>query len=398
MKEPILFRRQYVLECDQAQYWKDLLYRTVKIGTEIEVAPPKGMDRPLFEEQVRSALEPSGSFERLGRYGVLDVIPEHAGIEVRVIGRQPYFSVLHKQYTAIAHILLEAGGRLKATCGLHFHLLTPGLAEAVPEIILANLWNLVRRYAPALRFITSAGSSRDALCRRRNYCSHLEMVRHSPATMKMADIQRLLKASRMVPEHQNFFNLEHVGFDGQGNLLPFHVEFRFPDADLCPISIAAKTLLFLALLLKAVDLSQYGVIHIGMIGEWRHKIDLLDRLSNNDGALAASDTRGVTDEVIAELRVNAYEMLDLLAPTFARFEAPEALDVLRALAETPLSLLRSAGYDWPELETYLQARANPVEGTELDAISVRLMKHIDLGEWSGFQDLAGWQWHAAYEL
>jgi len=398
MKDPILFRRQDTLSAAESRYWKDLFYRTAKIGTEVEVAPPKGVSRPDFETQVRAALEPSESFEHLGRYGVFDVRPEHAGIEIRVIGRQPYFSVLHKQYLEITNLLLNMGGRPRATCGLHFHLLTPTLAEPVPEIILANLWNLVRRYSPELRFITSAGASRDALCRHRMYCSHLEMAHHSPGNMKLSEIQNALKASHVVPMHQNFFNLEHIGFDANGNVLPFHIEFRFPDADLCAISITAKTFLFLAMLLKAVDLSQYGVIHVGKIVEWRRKIALLEMLNNNDGDLATSDTRGVTDEVLEELRGGSRELLDLLAPTFDRFEESQPLDVLWTLAETPISLLRSAGYDWLDLENHLQMRIKLNEDTQFDEVDKHLMKHIDLGEWSGLRDVTEWQWRAAYEL
>ncbi len=55
-------------------------------------------------------------------------------------------------------------------------------------------------------------------------------------------------------------------------------------------------------LLKAVGMSQYGVIHVGKIDQWRRKTMLLDLLSNNDGNLATSDTRGITDQVLEELR------------------------------------------------------------------------------------------------
>ncbi len=398
MKDPILFRRDDTLSAADCRYWKDLLYRTVKVGTEVEVAPPKAVPRPTFETDVRAALEPSGSFDRLGRYGVFDVITEHAGIEVRVIGRQPYFSVLHKQYTSIFRILSEKGGRPRATCGLHYHLLTPGLAEPVPAIILANLWNLVRRYAPELRFITSGGSSRQALTRHRMYCSHLEMIQHSPGTISMAEIKQKLKDSRIVPEHQNFLNLENLGFDRSGNVMPFDVEFRFPDADLCPLSVTAKAFLFLALLLKSVDLSQYGVIHVGKIADWRRKIAFLELMNNNDGDLATSETSGVTDNVLEELRAGTRELLDLLAPTFDRFEEAEPLAVLLTLADSPVSLLRSAGYAWPDIETYLQSRLTPDEETGLDEIDRRLMKHIDLGEWGAYTDPASWQWQAAREL
>lgn len=70
MKDPILFRRADTLSPETAAYWKDLLYRIVKIGVELEVAPPKGMKRPLFEDAVRRDLSPSGVVEQLGKNGV----------------------------------------------------------------------------------------------------------------------------------------------------------------------------------------------------------------------------------------------------------------------------------------------------------------------------------------
>ncbi|MCB0164336.1 MAG: hypothetical protein KDI79_08930 [Anaerolineae bacterium] len=397
MKDPILFRRNDTLSPAGAAYWKDLLYRVTKVGTEIEVAPKKGVKRPIFEEAVRHDLAPSGSLDRLGVNGVLDVQTEHSGIEVRVIGRHPHFLAQQRQYQSIMAVLKAHGARPQATCGLHFHLLTPGLAEPVPEIILANLWNLTRRYAPELKFITSGGNKREALCRRRNHNSHLEMVRHTPGAMTMTQIYQTLKKSRTVPEHQNFLNLEHLGFTEEGAVLPFHLEFRFPDADLSPTSVTAKTFLFLAMLLKAVDLSQYGIIHVGKITPWRRKVQLLNMLSNNDGTLAASDTHAVTDEIIEELRQGVHELLDLLAPLFGRFVDNPTLDVLLTLAETPISLLRCAGYNWDEIETRLAERIT-LDELGLDDTSRRLMQRIELGEWSNHASLEAWNWHAARKL
>jgi hypothetical protein len=397
MKDPIILRRRDILSPAEAGYWKDLLYRVTKVGAELEVAPPKGMKRSQFEEAVCQDLAPSGDLARLGANGVLDVTAEHCGIEIRVIGRQPHYRALQQQYSHIIAALKASGARARATCGLHFHLLTPGLAEPVPEIVLANLWNLIRRYAPELKFLTSCGDKREALCRRRNHNSHLEMVRHSPATMTMAQIQHLLNNSQPVPKHQNFLNLEHLGFNETGDVMPFQVEFRFPDADLSPTSITAKTFLFLAILLKAVDLSQYGVIHVGKIGPWRRKGELLNMLSNNDGCLATSDTSAITDDIIEELRQGSYELLDLLVPTFARFVDNPALDVLLALAEHPISLLRCAGYDWDEIESLLVSRVT-LDDVGLDKADRRLMQSIEFGEWCNHSSADAWQWFAAREL
>lgn len=397
MKEPLLFRRQDTLSPTQAGYWKDLFYRVIKVGTELEVAPRKGVKRPIFEDAIRQDLSPSGQLGRLGANGVWDIQAEHCGIEIRIIGRHPHFLALQQQYLSIIDVLKTHGARPRPTCGLHYHLLTPDLAEPVPEIILANLWNLVRRYAPELKFMTSAGSSRNALCRRRNHNSHLEMVKLSSGTLDMQSIQQSLKDSRAVPEHQNFLNLEHLGFTPDGNVLPFHLEFRFPDAHLSATAITAHTFLFFALVLKAVDLSQYGVLHVGKTASWQHKIEILNLLSNNDGKLATSDTSGVTDEMIAELRQGCYEMLDLLAPAFEHFVDNPSLDVLLSLAENPISLMRCAGHDWDRIETLLAARA-ATDDLGLDKIDHRLMQKIELGEWANQDSLESWQWQAASDL
>jgi hypothetical protein len=395
--DPIVLRRDDTLSPVDVNYWKDLLFRSIKIGTEVEVAIPKGMDRPVFENEIISLLHPSGTYDRLGKSGVISVSPEHCGIEIRVIGRQPYYRALHDQYRELTELLLARGARARSTCGLHFHIITPNLAEPVPEIILANLWNLVRRYSPELRFITSCGESRSALCRRRNHTSHAEMVRHSPIHTTMQEIQKELHESTVVPEHQNFFNLENVGFTEDGDISPFHLEFRFPDADLSATSITAKTFLFLAMVLKSVNLSQYGVIHVGKIVPWRRKVELLNLLSNNDGVLATSDTSQVTDNMLDELRQGCHELLDFLEPIFDGFEDNPSFEVLEALAETPVSLLRCAGRDWSSIEAFLSQRAQ-LASSSIDEIEQKLMQHIELEDWQGARSIEEWNWHAASEL
>ncbi|MFP4344280.1 MAG: hypothetical protein ACLFU8_06290 [Anaerolineales bacterium] len=405
MKEPILFRREDTLSHEAAMYWKDLLYRTVKIGTEVEFALPKGVRKREFLPALVAALQPSKDLLNLGAFGVYDIVSEHCGVEIQVIGRQPYYPALLQQYKAILDPLLEQGVRARATCGLHFHVLTPSLAEPVPEIVLANVWNLTRRYAPHLRFLTSTGSRPEALCRRRNYASHLEMVRHTPGAMSMRKIYETLRDSQPVPEHNNFLNLEHVTFTAEGAVRSFHLEFRFPDADLAPTSVVAKNYLFLAMVLKAVEMSQYGVIHVGRIQEWRRKVQILDWLSNNDGTLATSDTSKITSEIIEELRVGCRELLELLKPIFGRFsrasfegvEEHPAFEVLSFLAETPISLLRCSGRGWLEIEALLAERAI-VQPGEWDGSDRRLIRAIELAELTGRTEPEAWKWETAREL
>ena len=396
MKEPILFRRKDTLGHEQALYWKDLLYRTVKVGTEVEFALPRGMRKEDLLPALEQSLQPSRDLNHLGPYGVLDIASEHCGVEIRVLGRQPYYPALVAQYRSLL-AQLPPGIRARPTCGLHYHLLAVGLAEPMPEIVLANVWNLTRRYAPELRFLTSGGERPEALCRRRNYCSHLEMVRWTPGSHSMQQIQQQLRESRVVPEHNNYLNLEHLVFDADGAVAGLHYENRFPDADLAPTSMVAKAFLFLSMLLKAVEMSQYGVIHVGRIVEWRRKVELLDMLSNNEGKLATSDTSAVTAEVVEELRTGSRELLELLKPTLDRFEHNPSYEVLALLAETPVSLLRASGRDWPEVEALLAERAATPCG-ELDETDKKLMRCIELAELTGCAALEAWKWEAARGL
>jgi hypothetical protein len=151
------------------------------------------------------------------------------------------------------------------------------------------------------------------------------------------------------------------------------------------------------MLLKAVDLSQYGVIHVGKIRPWRRKQELLDRLSNNDGSLATSDTSSITSDILEELRQGLYELLDLLTPAFHYFVDNPAQNILMALAESPISLRRCAGYDWEDIERSLQSRTQ-LDDVGFDETDRDIMQHIDLGDWSEFPSLEAWCWYAAREL
>jgi len=397
MKDIIMFKRDDTLSPHRALYYKDLLYRTLKIGTEIEVAAPKGVKRIVFQENVRRLLEPSGSLDNLGKWGVLDVQKEHCGIEIRIIGRHPYFKALYEQFSYIFDIVQSEGGWTRPTCGMHFHILPIGLSEPVPEIILANIWNLTRRYAACLKFISSAGAKPEALCRRRNHNSHLEMIKHTPAAMTMQEIKETLDNSRIVPKHQNFLNLEHLTFTEDHDVRNFHLELRFPDADLAPTSVVAKTFLCLAMLFKAIEMSQYGVLHVGKLYEWRRKKELLDMLNNNDGALATSDTSRVTPEVLDELRAGCRELLELLKPILKRFEHNPSFEVLSSLADTPLSLRLIQGYSWAEIERQLSQIA-VLSRPALDNGEKELMRSIELAELTNFSTQTAWKTAAAKAL
>jgi hypothetical protein len=372
---PIFFRRPDALNQEEASYSQDLLYRTIKIGTELEFALPKGVSREDFQPAIEKLLEPSRDMERLGRLGVYDVVKEHCGVEVQIIGRHPHWDSLLRQYQQIVAPLLEQGVRMRPTCGLHFHLLGIGLAETIPEIILANLWNMARKYAPGLKYLTSGGDSWEGLCRRRQHNAHQEFVCQSPSNLSMREIQANLKKSLVVPEHQNFFNLEHLEFDEGGAVRKFHLEFRFPDGDLSAVSVIAKTFLFLAMVLKSVEISKFGLLHVGRIQDWNRRKMLLDLISNNDGMHATSDTSAISREMLEEYRDIARKLLKFLKSIFVILDNPSEI-VLQELVERPISLRRIDGDDWQKIDADLGSEITP---PSLDQLDYKIIKIIELG-------------------
>lgn len=373
---PAFLSRPDSLTLPDARYFQDLLYRAVKIGTELEFALPKGVLREEFQPRIEEALQPSGDMNQLGELGVYDVIREHCGIEILVIGRHPHWDALLNQYNRIILPLLAEKIRMRPTCGLHFHILGTGLAEEVPEIILANLWNMARLFAPGLKFITSAGKNRQALCRRRQHNAHQEFMRLSPEKQSMSEIQDVLKKSMDVPEHQNFFNIEHIRFSESGNIANFHLEFRFPDGDLCPVSITAKTFLFMTMMLKAVEISKFGLLKVDSGPLMKTNNKLIDMISNNNGKLATSDTAAVDDTALEKYRNNAQGLLFFLKSIFLLLDNPGET-VLRQLASEPISLRRSQGKSWEEIEDDLLSHIHPQPA--LDSSDYELIKIIELG-------------------
>jgi len=392
---PFFHERADCLTIAEARYFQDLLYRTVKIGTELEFALPKGVLREDFQPQIETFMEPSEDMNRLGRLGVFKVIKEHCGIEVLIIGRHPHWDSLVEQYSQIILPLLAQKVRMRPTCGFHFHLLQVGSSEDIPEIILANLWNIFRIYAPGLKFLTSGGETREGMCRRRQHNAHQEFIKLCPTLMHMQKIQEVLKKSMDVPEHQNFFNLEHINFTDEKRVASIHIEFRFPDGDLCPVSITAKTFLFLTMLLKAVEISKFGLLDVEKYPAWDRNLELLDRISNNDGKVATSDTSDISESMLEEYRDNGRSLLRFLKSIFLILDNPSEV-ILKNLVEKPISMRRIEGQDWQQINDNLAALIAPQRTP--DDTDHELIKIIELGLITELSNETKWHSKVATQL
>ena len=118
--EIVFSKRTDSLTHSQDQYYQDLFYRVLKIGTELECARPRKVNSNELRSDIEKLLRPSNDLENLGDLGDFDVVKEHCGVEVQVIGRHPHWNALLNQYREIISILLAKSVRIRPTCGLHF--------------------------------------------------------------------------------------------------------------------------------------------------------------------------------------------------------------------------------------------------------------------------------------
>jgi len=377
------------LDIVQAKFWQNFLLRNLKVASEIEIALPRGSRREDFHQKLQKLFQPTKDYHRFGEYGVYDVVVEHCGIEIQVIGTVPYYPFLLAQYNKIFSVLSSVGARTKATCGLHFHFLCETLLDPLPSIIMENFWNLIRFFAPELKYITSAGERPRGICRRRNHNSHLELVKWETGEISLQQIQEFLRKSPQVPEHQNFLNLQHLVFNHKGAISNLHFELRFLDADLCPASLVAKIFLCLSLLLCAIEISQLGRAKCGDSQLWKKKTSILDRLSNNDGTLAESDTSSLTSDDFQFLKEKTEQMLNFLRIVLISFPQNPSLRVLEFLKENPLSFLRARGWSWQNIARVLAQLGKP-ENREIE-IESKLEELINFSEITGCSSEEIWK-------
>ena len=141
------------------------------------------------------------------------------------------------------------------------------------------------------------------------------------------------------------------------------------------------------MLLKAVEISKFGLLHVGKTGEWNRKKKLMDLISNNEGMLATSDTSGITPERLNAYREIAMDLLKFLKSIFIILDNPSEL-VLGALAERPISLRRIESDDWEKIDRDLYSLIKPRR--VLDEADYRIIKIIELGLIEGRTDPEEW--------
>lgn len=402
---PCMACKDAIRDCSKCNFYKDIK-----------------KDPGRVRKDMKDLLEPTEDVSNPGKNGVLHIttdgsLENNDGIEIPTVGRRVDYHALYNQSKKIMDLCVERGAYVNARTSVHMHLLAgyynitsdagkikthykkesaPAntqycineLEVELPEVVLANFHQLVRRYHNALTWISSSGSKKTSLTRWGKfrkpiipYCALKKPINEVIYEMVNTDTNN-------TPRGKYYFvNYFRTVLDPQGNVSKLHIEGRFCDGMLSPSAVAAISVLFYCLLVKAASLSAYGILDSETAEESRQTNEIMKTLMNNSnigfGNNRESDTSNFEiyqDKVIIQTK----EMLTLLEEELKK-HGP-TIQILRKLAEKPCSIRLCEGQTWEDIEKDLSkenSKTNKATLRILEAIDTHLVDECtDIKEWS----------------
>lgn len=334
-------------------------------------------DAETIRQEMKDLLQPTEFVGEVGKTGVFEVkrdnsLINNGGIEIPTVGRRIHWQSFYNMCKGIIDPIVKRGGFVNERCGQHYHILAGyfpsrgGIARPVselekplPEVILANLHQLNRRYELAMFWIMSAGSSMESLTRWARFRQSLS--RFSALQSRMPKVQEEMGEAILGMNTASSIKGKYASvayhfckFDSEKNVTTFHLENRIADSTLSPAVVTAWAMLCYAMVLKAVRLSQYGIMEAGsreyMEEVKRVQPHLIDGSRREWGDHRSADTSNLRPH-IPWLRQNTQEMINWLKPELNNLGP--AYDILMSLADKPCSLRLVEGQSWEQMENDL---------------------------------------------
>lgn len=363
----------------EKEYWTRMFKSNLKIGVEIEGHCAGISDYSSVIRFLRDKLKPNNTTYNFGDNGVYKVTTDGSitnGVELCTNGRRVGFIDLYSQYEYICGLMLSKGVRTSCRCGLHNHILLDYgsdyncLEKPLNGIIFKNFINLFKRHYPELVWITSTVDEtycgNKMLTRGDRFCMHSSLFSNS-VNKKI----RNFKSSVMSGDRYKAINMNFLKIDDENdNLKNFHLELRFPDGSVYPAQIASQNVLYTAMLLKAIKLSEIGLITTG--NDWAETKELTGAIRNQ--YVWSGDNRfsePPTEQQINKIKERATDLISFLSPELESIDK-RSIPVLNSLANEPISIMRrSKSVD--EINDYFKQFFNSSykDNTELD-----ILKHI----------------------
>lgn len=359
--------------------------------------------RKYFNNELR----PNNTYGQVSQSGVHSIVTDGSllgkkGAEIVTVGRRVDYWEFYKMSKNILSLARSKGAYLNERCSTHMHALAsyygkvvPGqdkmgvpakvneMEKNMPEIILANLHQLTRRYQNAMTWMMMGLNEPERMTRWEKY--RVSVLGVSAVINHMREVQGEV-SSHAGGNKYGWINYNNIEFGNSGDIRRFHVEFRAADGLDAPSAVAALGCMYYALCIKAVEISRYGVVEIGD-QDWleqsqKVKSALLNNMKGYQDGDRFSDTRNI--HKYQDILVG--ESLDLVRQLKAiLIKIGPAYEVLEKLAERPCAIRLCDGQTWEDIENDLQVIVN-----EEGQLEIALSEIITLNQVSECKDEAEW--------
>lgn len=349
-----------------------------------------------IRERMNQTLRPSQSYGTVTKHGVHSIVTDGSllgkkGAEVITVGRRVDYREFFQMSKDIIDLAMKNNAYVNERCSIHAHLLAsyygklpggkdggPGVPNQIsemekdmPEIILANFHQLCRRYQNAMTWMTMGLDDPN------------HMTRWEKFRVSVLGISAIMNSMKKVVQDVStnaggnkygWVNYNYCKFTDSGSLRRVHVEMRVMDGLLTPSAVAAMSCLYYALMIKAVEISRYGIVEVGD-KEWLSKAETVKAaLLNNMKSYQDDDRFGDTSNLAQYHETLTSESFDLISQVkHILMKLGPAYEILEKLAERPCALRRCDGDKWQKIEADLA-----VQMTAEDQFANKLAEIIDL--------------------
>ena len=379
------FKVELAVQPDKIKEDKAYFLRTLRSGIELESA-----NINLSDTEIARRLGADGNYNEINHW----VQRVYCDGTIRPCGQEIVFKGSTECFDSYLKGLSDVEGKLRRmlTSGRHINndsvsahitLLTSQNKE-LPEAYVANYYQLYRKFCDALLWLSGSTYQprnpeinptpnphwivRSGL---RQYANPLMMK--SPANGTMAQISR--NDSKYVGMY--FKNSDGQQWLDNGSPNGLCVEFRFVDRISVPPALVAFKCLLQALLFKAVELSEFGVLNVEANGgdSWE-KTKLMTTKISSGVALTDGDKQYLVEK--------SQMLIDFIYPNLRSFDG-KSVEILRKLAVLPIHQRYAQGKTDDEIIKDLTPRKQAEYEKEREVrriIQLQLVKQDTATEWS----------------
>jgi hypothetical protein len=344
------------INSEEVEYWKRMIKSNLKIGVEIETCLDRTISNSTCRDELTRLFKPTENVGDFGTYGVMEVKGDGSldnGIELCTIGRRLNYIDLFSQYTAIINNIMQYNPIMNERAGLHNHILLDygnrynSLEKPMPGVIFKNFIQLIKRHLPELVYLTSTVNKdhdgAKCITRMDKFCTADTLLKTTPLTRDIKDFREKVAELGSYAGRYKFVNVRPMETaSSNGNeISKFHIELRFPDGSLYPAQIAGQNILYASILLKAVEISELGIINCGNAALWEETKTLYGVIRNHvdDNYRDVRISTPPSEEQLARIKERCFDMLREFKPQIDSFDI-HTYAVLKILAESPISILR----------------------------------------------------------